>query len=117
MCGELAGEHRTGAPQQAHHMRIRRRHAVQAQAGMAGGGVPREIDDILQPDGNAVQRRMRAIRHDLGFRHTGCLPRLGHGHPDKGIQLRIPGGDARQQGIQIFHGRELPRGNGRCRFG
>ena len=69
---QLGWKHRPGRPQPRHHGGVRLGDAVELQLRMAGRGMPCEVDDVLEADGDAVQRRARAAGRDL---------RLGGGAP------------------------------------
>ena len=68
----------------------------------AGGAV-----DVLQRERNAVHRAAIVACHDLGFRDACLIQRLVRGDQQIGVELRIDGGDAVEEGAGQRNRRKL----------
>ena len=117
MCRELGRENRPRCAQTRHYRRIGAFLVIQQNARMAGGGVPREVNNILNPHRQPIQRRTRPAAGNAspglhGLR-AGFIPKWA----DNGIDLATHILGPRMQGIEVFNGGETPPRNAGRGFG
>ncbi len=114
---QLAHQHRSGGGKAFGAGCVGVGNVVGEELRLAGGRNASGVDDVLEPDRDAVQRPLRAIRHDRRFGR----PRLGQ-RPlgrriDKGVQSAVERCDAIEAGARQFDRRQLLRRDQLCRFG
>ncbi len=107
--GELAHEDAARRLQPLRHHRVRRRDVVDQHLGVAGGRQPRDVDDVLEPVGHAVQGpAQRAGRH-LALGAARRLHRPLGRELDVGVIARIELVRPIEQRLRVLDGRELAR--------
>ena len=89
MCRQLADDDCTSRPQPRDHGGIARCDMVHPQLRMAGCGLARDVDDILDPDRHTVERATRPARSNFARRDHGISEGGFAIKPDKGVQHRI----------------------------
>src|SRR5690606_1981459 len=75
---------------------ILRRKVIETKLRMAGGRDPLDVEDVLQPDRNAMKRAARPIAHDLRLRRSGVGDRHLRIDADEGIEFRVESFDSLQ---------------------
>src|SRR5690242_3590621 len=80
-----------------------------SHARVGGGEDAVGVVDVLEPEGDAVQRPARSPRGDLGLGLPGLAPGEVEGGGDEGAELRVVLLHARDQRVHQLDWREGPR--------
>ena len=103
---QLADEHRSRRLQPADDRRVLRGHAARQHLAAGGGPDTLGVKEVLQTQGNAVERTEIAVGHDRGLGIPGLAQRLVGGHGDVGVHARVQRIDPRQDRLGQLHRRE-----------
>ena len=107
--GELAEQHRTRIVEPGGRRGVSIGDPVDEDARVRGREDAPRVVDVLEPEGDAVQRAARRARGDLGLGLPGLLPRQIERARDEGARLAVVLLDALDQRLDQIDGRQLPR--------
>ena len=85
------------------------RDAVDEDPRVAGGEDARRVVDVLEPEGNAVERAAVYARRDLGLGLPGLAAGQVEGARDERVRLRVQCLHAADQRVDQLHGRQPAR--------
>ena len=115
--GELAQHDRAGPAQARDRVRVGPRHVVAQDFGVARGRQPGHVDDVLDADGNAVERAADTPGGDLPLGGARRVQRPLGIEVDEGAQRRVEPFDAREQRPRHLDRRHVTPGDGASRLG
>ncbi len=104
---EFAEQDRPGVEQALHAGRVGFGNVILKEQRTAGGGHAGGPVQVLQRQGDAVQRPAPLASADLGLRQPGLLQGEIRGHRQVAVHQRVDPLDARQVRLGQLHGRDL----------
>jgi len=107
--GQLAQQHGAGLVELGRRGGVFRRNAVDEDPRVTGGEDPLRVVDVLEREGNSVERAPVPARRDLGLGLPCLAPRQIERAGDERLRLRVVCLDAPDQRIDQLHGRQLAR--------